>query len=143
MATEIEAINLLKDLKTIDTLLTSVEEDYKNAVYRAFPKGMSYDRKGSGGTREGSEVEEIAIEMERLGKQMNRLKKKYLHKKTEIYKILNRMDTIEYKTLILLHYAQGKTMTEVGDEMHYNRTWCFEKRREAIREFAEKMEGTA
>lgn len=137
----LKAASFLSELKKIDALISSLEDDYNTTLMKAQPRGCSYDAIGSSGSHKNtSQVEDVAINLKKLSDQKNNLIKKYADHKTKIYRIFNKMQTHEYVYVLLMIYCKGMSVDEISDEMHYSRTWIYELRKKAIYEFAENME---
>ena len=136
----LKAVKLLNDLTYTDSLISQIEDDYKMTYLKAQPKGITYDKVGSSGNGMTSQVEEIAVELEHLNHQKKQLIQKYAKKKTEIYHILNKMQTLEHVKVLLMFYSEKLSGDKVAERMNYSRTWVYRVRRRAIEEFAEYME---
>lgn len=136
----VKALNFLIDLGRIDSLIDQIEKDYQNTFYKAQPKGITYDKAGTSGNGFHSQTEEVAVELEQLQRQKKKLIKRYAKHKAEIYKIFNKMHTIEYVKVLLMFYSERLSGDEVAEKMNYSRTWVYVVRKRAIEEFAEYME---
>lgn len=136
----VKALNFLIDLGRIDSLIDQIEKDYQNTFYKAQPKGITYDKAGTSGNGFHSQTEEVAVELEQLQRQKKKLIKRYAKHKAEIYKIFNKMHTIEYVKVLLMFYSDRLSGDEVAEKMNYSRTWVYVVRKRAIEEFAECME---
>lgn len=136
----VKALNFLIDLGRIDALIDQIEKDYQNTFYKAQPKGITYDKAGTSGNGFHSQTEEVAVELEQLQRQKKKLIKRYAKHKAEIYKIFNKMHTIEYVKVLLMFYSDRLSGDEVAEKMNYSRTWVYVVRKRAIEEFAECME---
>lgn len=135
-----KALNFLTYLGHIDSLIDQIEKDYQNTFYKAQPKGITYDKAGTSGNGFHSQTEEVAVELEQLLRQKKKLIKRYANHKAEIYKVFNKMHTIEYVKVLLMFYSDRLSGDEVADKMNYSRTWVYVVRKRAIEEFAECME---
>ena len=80
------------------------------------------------------------MELEQLQRQKKKLIKRYANHKAEIYKVFNKMHTIEYVKVLLMFYSDRLSGDEVADKMNYSRTWVYVVRKRAIEEFTECME---
>ena len=136
----VKALNFLIDLGRIDSLIDQIEKDYQNTFYKAQPKGITYDKAGTSGNGFHSQTEEVAVELEQLQRQKKKLIKRYAKHKAEIYKIFNKMHTIEYVKVLMMFYSDRLSGDEVAEKMNYSRTWVYVVRKRAIEEFAECME---
>lgn len=136
----VKAIKFLTELGHIDSLINQIEEDYQNTCFKAQPKGITYDMVGTSGNGFHSQTEEVAVELEQLQRQKKKLIKRYANHKAEIYKVFNKMHTIEYVKVLLMFYSDRLSGDEVADKMNYSRTWVYVVRKRAIEEFTECME---
>ena len=136
----VKAVKFLTELGHIDSLINQIEEDYQNTCFKAQPKGITYDKVGTSGNGFHSQTEEVAVELEQLQRQKKKLIKRYANHKAEIYKVFNKMHTIEYVKVLLMFYSDRLSGDEVADKMNYSRTWVYVVRKRAIEEFTECME---
>lgn len=100
-----------------------------------------YGNSGSGGYNELNSNEMTVFKKEKLEDKLEYLKSEYMN----ISSLINRLDSAlallpdDSRTIIELHYIQGRSWKSTADEVHYDISTCHRKRNKALTEIAKSL----
>ncbi len=133
-----DAKEYLEQLKKIDDLIKSLEEEYDRLMTRATNTAVKYrdvvahsGECSSPQEQNGPELAEYSSKIKEMQKELNATKNKAMD-------IIKQIQPIEYQIILIKYYIQNKTIERTAEEMRTSYRWAAELKKRAVKEFAKK-----
>lgn len=133
-----EAEKFLEQMRKIDDLIKSLEEEYDKLITRATNIAVKYrdvvahsGECSSPQEQNGQEMAEYSSKIKDMQKELNAYKNRAMD-------IIRQIQPIKYQVILIKYYIQNKTIERSAEEMQTSSRWAAELKKRAVKEFAKK-----
>lgn len=133
-----DAKEYLEQLKKIDDLIKSLEEEYDKLVTRATNTAVKYRDVIAHSGECSSPQEQNGPEMAEYSSKIKQMQKELNASKNRAMDVIRQIHPIKYQLILIKYYIQNKTIEQSAEEMDMTYRWAAELKKRAVKEFAKK-----
>jgi len=129
------ALDFLEQLKDVDNVIKSLEEEYEKLMTKATNINVKYRDVVAHSGSCSSPQEQQGPEMAEYSKQIQEMQKELNTAKTKAMKNIKKMDSFKHKSVLIKYYVQNKTLAKAAEEMNISDRWASELKKQAVKMF--------